>query len=228
MLVHGIFFRDWQLLGYWGRIPAALRRCGAQLYYGGQQSALPVAQSGEELARRLREVLRETGAEKVNIIAHSKGGLDSRWAITRLGLAPQVASLTTVNTPHRGCVFAQHLLGTMPKGLVAWIARRYNTLFHTLGDTSPDFLGGVKDLTRQSCLAFNEAVPDAPGVLYQSVTSAMRRASSAGFPLNITWHFVTSTIKRQTTALWRAPALNGGASSAALLRPEGEASRTAI
>ena len=164
----------------------------------------------------------------MNIIAHSKGGLDSRWAITRLGLAPQVASLTTVNTPHRGCVFAQHLLGTMPKGLVAWIARRYNTLFHTLGDTSPDFLGGVKDLTRQSCLAFNEAVPDAPGVLYQSVTSAMRRASSAGFPLNITWHFVTSTIKRQTTALWRAPALNGGASSAALLRPEGEASRTAI
>ena len=159
VLVHGIFFRDWQLLGYWGRIPAALRRCGAQLSYGGQQSALPVAQSGEELARRLREVLRETGAEKVNIIAHSKGGLDSRWAITRLGLAPQVASLTTVNTPHRGCVFAQHLLDTMPKGLVAWLARKYNTLFHTLGDTSPDFLGGVKDLTRQKlpCLQRSRA-----------------------------------------------------------------------
>ena len=71
-----------------------------------------MAQSGEELARRLRDVLRETGAEKVNIIAHSKGGLDSRWAITKLGLAPQVASLTTINTPHRGCVFAQHLLST--------------------------------------------------------------------------------------------------------------------
>ena len=167
----------------------------------GSSLALPVAQSGEELARRLREVLRETGAEKVNIIAHSKGGLDSRWAITRLGLAPQVASLTTVNTPHRGCVFAQHLLGTMPKGLVAWIARRYNTLFHTLGDTSPDFLGGVKDLTRQSCLAFNEAVPDAPGVLYQSVTSAMRGASSAGFPLNITWHFVTKYDKEANDGL---------------------------
>ena len=52
VLVHGIFFRDWQLLGYWGRIPAALQRCGAQIEYGGQQSALPVAQSGEELAVR--------------------------------------------------------------------------------------------------------------------------------------------------------------------------------
>ena len=171
VLVHGIFFRDWQLFGYWGRIPDALRRCGAQIYYGGQQSALPVAQSGEELARRLRDVLRETGAEKVNIIAHSKGGLDSRWAITKLGLAPQVASLTTINTPHRGCVFAQRL-------------------FHTLGDTSPDFLGGVQDLTRETCLAFNAAVPDAPDVFYQSVTSTMRKASSAGFPLNFTWHLV--------------------------------------
>ena len=190
VLVHGIFFRDWQLFGYWGRIPDALRRCGAQIYYGGQQSALPVAQSGEELARRLRDVLRETGAEKVNIIAHSKGGLDSRWAITKLGLAPQVASLTTINTPHRGCVFAQHLLSAMPKGVVGWIAHKYNSLFHTLGDTSPDFLGGVQDLTRETCLAFNAAVPDAPDVFYQSVTSTMRKASSAGFPLNFTWHLV--------------------------------------
>ena len=38
--------------------------------------------------------------------------------------------------------------------------------------------------------ALKEAVPDAPGVLYQSVTSTMRKASSAGFPLNITWHLV--------------------------------------
>ena len=39
------------------------------------------------------------GCEKVNIIAHSKGGLDSRYMITHLGLADKVASLTTVATP---------------------------------------------------------------------------------------------------------------------------------
>ena len=201
VLVHGIFFRDWQLLGYWGRIPAALQRCGAQIEYGGQQSALPVAQSGEELAVRLREILRKTGAEKVNIIAHSKGGLDSRWAISKLGLAPHVASLTTINTPHRGCVFAQHLLRVLPQGFVQWVARRYNRLFHALGDISPDFLGGVRDLTRESCLAFNRQVPDVPGVLYQSVMSTMRRASSAGFPLNFTWRLVKKYDKEPNDGL---------------------------
>ena len=78
----------------------------------------------------------------------------------------------------------------MPKGVVGWIAHKYNSLFHTLGDTSPDFLGGVQDLTRETCFAFNAAVPDAPDVFYQSVTSTMRKASSAGFPLNFTWHLV--------------------------------------
>lgn len=190
VLVHGIFFRDWQLVNYWGRIPRALTRCGATVFYGGQQSALPVAQSAAELAERLQAVLRETGAEKVNLIAHSKGGLDSRYAITRLGLAPHVASLTTVNTPHRGCIFAEELLRTLPKGVIAWMERRYNGLFRTLGDASPDFLGGVRDLTRENCLCFNRETPDQEGVFYQSVMSTMQKPSSAGFPLNLTWHLV--------------------------------------
>ena len=190
VLVHGIFFRDWQLVNYWGRIPRALTRCGATVFYGGQQSALPVAQSAAELAERLRAVLRETGAEKVNLIAHSKGGLDSRYAIAGLGLAPHVASLTAVNTPHRGCIFAEELLRTLPKGVIAWMERRYNGLFRTLGDTSPDFLGGVRDLTRENCLCFNRETPDQEGVFYQSVMSTMQKPSSAGFPLNLTWHLV--------------------------------------
>lgn len=49
LLVHGIFFRDWQLVNYWGRIPKELTRNGAVVYCGGQQSAAAVAQSGAEL-----------------------------------------------------------------------------------------------------------------------------------------------------------------------------------
>ncbi len=190
VLVHGIFFRDWQHLNYWGRIPQSLEKCGAQLYYGGQQSAAPVAVSAVELRDHIQEVLDKTGAEKVNLIAHSKGGLDSRYAISRLGLAPHVASLTTVNTPHRGCVFASHLLDTLPQWLQRWLERRYNSLFHALGDESPDFMGGVRDLSDRACAAFNEATPDAEGVYYQSVMSTMTRGRSAGFPLNLTWRLV--------------------------------------
>lgn len=201
MLVHGIFFRDWQHVNYWGRIPQALQKCGATLYYGGQQSAAPVAVSAAELKARIEAVLTETGAEKINLIAHSKGGLDSRYAISRLGLAPYVASLTTINTPHRGCVFAQHLLETLPKGVLHWMERRYNAIFHALGDTKPDFMGGVRDLAADACAAFNDKTPDADGVCYQSVMSTMRSPKSACFPLNLTWRLVNRYDKEPNDGL---------------------------
>lgn len=201
VLVHGIFFRDWQLVNYWGRIPRELIRNGADIHYGGQQSAAAVSQSAEELKVTVLKILAETGAEKVNIIAHSKGGLDARYAISRLGLAPHVASLTTVNTPHRGCVFAQALLKKWPKGIVSFVTRKYNAVFHTLGDPDPDFLAGVVDLTAAKCTQLNKDTPDAPGVLYQSLMSTMKTPSSASFPLNLTYRLVKKYDKEPNDGL---------------------------
>lgn len=201
VLVHGIFFRDWQHLNYWGRIPRSLQACGATLYYGGQQSSAPVAKSAQEVKARVMAVLEETGAEKVNIIAHSKGGLDSRYAISQLGLAPYVASLTTVNTPHRGCIFAQHLLDTLPQWMKDFVERKYNAIFHTLGDEAPDFMGGVQDLASGACAAFNETNPDAEGVYYQSIMSTMSSPRSAAFPLNFTWRLVKKYDKEPNDGL---------------------------
>lgn len=110
LMVHGVFFRDFRYFNYWGRIPKELKRHGARIYYGNHQSAASVADSGRELSERIMEVLKETGASKVNVIAHSKGGLDTRYSISRLGMSQYVASLTTINTPHRGCEFADYLL----------------------------------------------------------------------------------------------------------------------
>lgn len=185
LLVHGIFFRDWMLFNYWGRIPRELQKNGAQVYYGKQQSAGAVARSAEELCAQITRIVETTGCGKVNIIAHSKGGLDARCAISRYGMDKYVASLTTVNTPHRGCNFADLLLRLLPKGLVRFVAGRYNALFQKLGDTDPDFYRGVLDLTAESCARFNREVPDAPGVYYQSVMSQMRGFASAIFPMNL-------------------------------------------
>ena len=82
VLVHGVFFRDRKHFNYWGRIPGELIRNGATVYYGGQQSAA----STENAAKELR-IVEETGCGKVNIIAHSKGGLEARWAVFRRGCA---------------------------------------------------------------------------------------------------------------------------------------------
>ncbi len=185
VMVHGIFFRDWQYFNYWGRIPKELKRNGALVYYGNQQSSLSIADSAQELKEEILEIIEKTGAEKVNIVAHSKGGLDSRYAISMLGLENKVATLTTINTPHRGCEFADALLGSLPQGLIHFVDKKYNALFHKLGDEKPGFLAGVQDLTAASCKKFNEEVKDSPAVYYQSVMSKMSNVRSAGFPLNL-------------------------------------------
>ncbi len=190
LLVHGVFFRDSDLLNYWGRIPAHLRKNGAEIYYGAHESAASVEECGRELAARIREITEKTGCEKVNLIAHSKGGLDCRCAISRAGAEKQVASLTTINTPHRGCLFADWLLHKIPAGVQTSIARKYNRAAKIIGDKQPDFLKAVTDLTEAACRRFNEETPDSPQVYYQSVGSVMRRAESGKFPLNLSYRFV--------------------------------------
>ena len=185
VMVHGIFFRDWMFINYWGRIPNELIKNGAQIYYGLQQSSNSISKSSLELKETIIKIINETGCEKVNIIAHSKGGLDSRYAISCLGLSDYVASLTTINTPHRGCKYVDFLLNKLPDKFKILVARKYNSTFIKLGDRNPDFLAGVKDLTVEKCTEFNKKVKDSDGVLYQSVTSKMKNMFSAGFPLNI-------------------------------------------
>ncbi len=190
LLVHGVFFRDFRFFNYWGRIPAVLKRNGAELYYGGQQSAASVAKCGTELSARIRELVETTGCGKVNIIAHSKGGLDSRYAISAAGAAPYTASLTTINTPHRGCIFADYLLKHIPDKVCQSVARKYNATLKKLGDHDPDFLEAVQDLTASACTERNEHLADSPLVYYQSVGSRMNRAASGRFPLNMSYPLV--------------------------------------
>lgn len=190
LFVHGVFFRDSRLLNYWGRIPAELKKNGAVICYGNQQSALSVEQSAEELAQRIKEIVETSGCGRVNIIAHSKGGLDSRYAISKLGCAPYVASLTTINTPHRGCLFAEYLLGSCPEKLRNFIENTYNKAFYRLGDDSPNFMAAVKSLTNSSCEQFNKDVPDSPEVMYQSYGSKATNRRSGRFPLNVSYPVV--------------------------------------
>ena len=186
LFVHGVFFRDFEHLNYWGRIPGELEKNGAVCYYGNHNSAAAVKDSAVELRERIREIVEKTGCERVNIIAHSKGGLDSRCAISLEGMGPYVASLTTINTPHRGCEFADFLLSKIPKAQQQMVARTYNAAAAKLGDIDPDFLAAVYDLTHAKCMERNEQVQDSPLVYYQSFGSKLTKAVSGRFPLNFT------------------------------------------
>ena len=191
LLVHGVFFRDSNLINYWGRIPKSLKLRGATIYYGSHQSALAIKDSALELASRIKFLVERSGCEKINIIAHSKGGLDCRYAISEYGIAPYVASLTTINTPHRGCLFADNLLNVTSDNLKRGVSSAYNAALTELGDESPDFMAAVKDLTSEGCKALNEKLAPFPADIFaQSVGSVMSHPTSAGFPFNISYNYV--------------------------------------
>ncbi len=190
LLVHGVFFRDSNYFNYWGRIPKELERNGAKIFYGNHQSAASVADCGKELAERIQEIVRTTGCEKVNIIAHSKGGLDCRYAVAMSDVTPYVASLTTINTPHRGCEFADYLLGKIPQKQKEMVAKTYNATLRKFGDSHPDFLAAVYELTAESCRKRNELLKDVEGIFYQSIGSKLNVASNGRFPLNFSYQLV--------------------------------------
>ena len=190
VLVHGVFFRDSRLFNYWGRVPHTLKMHGAEIYYGQHQSALSVKESARELAMRIKLIAERSGCEKVNIIAHSKGGLDCRYAISEFGLAPYVASLTTVNTPHRGCLFAENLLYAIPEDVKNKVANAYNVTLRALGDETPDFLAAVNDLTADSCRKLSEKLTFPEGIYAQSIGSVMSHPKKGQFPLNLSYRYV--------------------------------------
>ena len=189
MLIHGAGFRDLRRPVYWGRIPAALRAEGAVLCYGNQDCWASIETNAAQIAVRISEVLSETGAQKVNVIAHSKGGLDARRAACGHGCADKIASITTVCTPHHGSKTIDRLM-KLPRPAWNLAAFAVNNWIRVVGDRKPDFLKLCGDFTTERMAAFNEQNPDVPGIFYQSFACVMSHPfsdlnlSTANFILN--------------------------------------------
>jgi triacylglycerol lipase len=124
---------------------------------------LPPLASVPARARALADAVAALPHDRVDLIAHSLGGLDARWALSRLGLASRVASLVTIATPHRGTPLADLAVG----GPLDW-ARR---LVASVGMP----LDALSWLTTDALERFNREVPDAPGVRYACVVGAATR-----------------------------------------------------
>ncbi|MCL1983748.1 MAG: hypothetical protein FWG53_11780 [Clostridiales bacterium] len=177
VMVHGAGFRDKKHINYWGRIPAALEEQGAAVFYGHQDSWGSIEYNAAVLAGNIRQALAETGSEKVNIVAHSKGGLDARYMISSLEMAAEVASLTTVATPHHGSKTID-LLCKLPTGLFRVAAVLVNLFCRTLGDKNPDFFTASRQFSTGYMKEFNAQNPDADAVYYQSYAPVMKNPFS--------------------------------------------------
>lgn len=190
VLVHGLGFRDRTgLLKYWSNIPKALEKKGALVYHGSQNAFGSIKNNSKFLKKRILSILNKTNKAKVNIIAHSKGGLESRFLISKLGMGNKVASLTTIATPHRGSFMANLILEKLPeKDIYGRIIDIYAKL---LGDRNPNSLEAGLGLTIENMKRFNKEVPNIQGVYYQSYGAAIDET----YP-NLLWRKMYSLIHK--------------------------------
>ena len=143
-------------MSYWTNVPEAIAAAGNRVFV----PRLPPTASIVRRAAALKAFLdHELPGEPAHLIAHSMGGLDSRYMISHLGMAERVRSLTTLGTPHRGTAFAD------------WGIRRVERLVKPFFDLLGLSREAFHDLTTASCREFNEKTPDAPGVRYFSVAA---------------------------------------------------------
>ncbi len=173
LMIHGVGFRDLKWPLYWGRIPEALEETGTVLFYGNQDCWARIEDNAKTLKARIRQILDETGSDKVNIIAHSKGGLEARMAASSLGMGAFIASITTIGTPHRGSKTIDKLLKA-PNSLFNIASFAVDNWIGLIGDTKPNFYAVCRDFSTAYAETFNRENPDVPGIFYQSFAGVMK------------------------------------------------------
>jgi triacylglycerol lipase len=171
ILVHGLGGTDryFGMLDYWYGVQMDLERHGATVYVAnlsGLQSDDGPNGRGEELLSYVNQVLAVTGAQKVNLIGHSQGGLTSRYVAA---VTPElVASVTTIGTPHHGSEFADFVsvaLQKDPTGLATPVITSFANVFGILTssthNTNQNMVAALRTLTTTNAAAYNVRYPSA-------------------------------------------------------------------
>jgi len=176
VLVHGLGFRDdLAIIKYWGKIVQHLSINGAVVMLSRQQAFASHEENAKLIRSSILKIIENNpGYEKVNIIAHSKGGIESRYMIGLPGMEGKVASLTTIATPHRGSMIADMVMNKIPSDSNAVILL-VNSLAKLIGDPLPDAYNAGYELTSEYMEKFNSMIKDRKGVYYQSYSGIIDR-----------------------------------------------------
>ena len=117
VMVGGAFAFDSAMgIDYWYGITDALREQGAEVYVTNLSSAELNEVRGEELVYDIEQILALTGADKVNLIAHSQGALASRFAANDERLTDRIASVSTSHGMNKGTHFSEGFRSAIEEG----------------------------------------------------------------------------------------------------------------
>lgn len=124
-------------------------------------------------------ILQETGAERLNLLAFSSGGLDARLVARRPAWAGRIASLVTLSTPHRGTPLAAWALGRPDRlaRVVLAVMQRAGRLAWPEPPRLADALAGLTPDAVGARFAPDEAVDGAWCASYTSAAGGGTRAS---------------------------------------------------
>jgi triacylglycerol lipase len=180
LLLHGFnasTTNTWSFNGVAERLAQHAAMDGSVPTHWVREALVPPFESPEvraaALVDQVNRLLHDSGAPKVNLVAHSMGGLDARVLIDLDAMKGKIASLTTISSPHLGSAIADVVLQVLSKAdtthveVANAVATLYGLTFNELaGDT--DLLAAFKGLSEANSADFNAAHQPSPDVYYQT------------------------------------------------------------
>jgi triacylglycerol lipase len=119
------------------------------------------------------EITRHFGSsEEVHLVAHSMGGLDARYLVSKnlAGMSERVRTIVTIGTPHSGSPVATALDAANPLGSLVELLRLEGPFVDELRMK----FDAVKDLSEPGAAVLNEHCLDVPHIRYLEVAGAGR------------------------------------------------------
>lgn len=196
MLVHGIILKDSRIFKSFGKIGDKLKAQGYCVYIGNHDGFGTIENNAAQLKVQIEDFLKKENAEKVNLIAHSKGGLDCKYLIRELNMEDKVASLTTLCTPHKGSPVASKIM-KLPKFILKFVAFWINLWYRIFGDKHPDSYNVCKQLQQHD---EEDEFPFSDKVYCQSFSTTMKKAKD-DFVMGIPFIFSRFIQKSETDGL---------------------------
>ncbi len=171
VLAHGFFgFDRIGPLNYFYGVKGALEAAGHSVYVTAVDPFNSTYVRGPQLLPQIQDILARSGSAKVNIIAHSQGGLDARWVAHMI--PDRIGAVLTISTPHGGTRIADLIMENAP-GISLAAAKAFVAAVSApiYGDVADDanLTACMSFLTTRSITQFNQLFPPQPTVRYYSL-----------------------------------------------------------
>lgn len=152
----------------------ALRKDGHKVYLTSVPAAHPVRVRVGALKPQIDQILRETGAKKINVLAYSMGALDARYLASSMGYGGKIASITSLSGVNYGTPAgsaAYRILQTMPanwREKIDAFTSMIGAKFLNPQLAKAELTELARDISVEYAERFARENPDVRGIYYQS------------------------------------------------------------